>query len=83
MSRDTLVDDYPLRVKGKKAQRVSGDVCMLYDITVALKIKISYIIGLDWQRKKRVGETSRKPKVETRNIHIYTARGRTIKYIAS
>lgn len=41
---------------GKKAQKASGDVCVLYDITVTLKIKISQIIGLDWWRK-REGET--------------------------
>lgn len=57
MSGDALDDDYPLRVKGRKAQKASGDVCVLDDITVTLKIKISYIIGLDWQRK-REGETS-------------------------
>lgn len=57
MSGDALDDDYPLRVKGTKAQKASEDVCVLYDITVTLKIKISYIIGLDWQRK-REGETS-------------------------
>lgn len=38
--------------KAEKAQKASGDVCVLYDITVSLKIKISYIIGLDWKRKR-------------------------------
>lgn len=58
MSRDAPDDEYPVRVKGRgeKAQKASGDVCMLYDITVTLKIKISQIIGLDW-RRKREGET--------------------------
>lgn len=32
MSGDALCDDYPLRVKGRKAQKARGDVCVLYDI---------------------------------------------------
>lgn len=32
MSGDALCNDYPLRVKGGKAQKASRDVCVLYDI---------------------------------------------------
>lgn len=60
MSRDAPDDEYPVRVKGRgeKAQKASGDVCVLYDITVTLKIKISQIIGLErgWDRRKQIAE---------------------------
>lgn len=68
MSGDALEDDFPLRVKGRKAQKASGDVCVLYDITMTLQIKISYIIGLDWQAESERGQ--HKQIVGARDRHI-------------
>lgn len=69
-------DDYPLRVRGRKAQKASGDVCLLFDITVTPKIKILYIIGLDFQ-SKRQRERERLAKTDSRGkTHTHLDRGR-------